>query len=218
MISRAIIESKIDINHFRVRVPTLNKSNSSIGSTPTNELAIATVCAIPGYNPSFNIGDTIFVEFEENDFSRPVILGKIYNETHSKSSASDGNLDSIKVNVNAQLPSDTSIGSIKRNEIEQLKGLTTNIQIRFDQINSELTNILNKVYELASSNNYSEVIKELQDINKKQNNVINTIKNNISNIQSELDGALVLNKINYGTADPSTISNSEEGQIYIYIQ
>lgn len=224
MISRAIIEEKIDLNHFRVRVPVLNKFDSSVGSTPINELAIATVCAVPGYNPSFTIGDKVFVDFEENDFSRPVIMGKIYNQNHNKSTASDGNLDSIKVSVNAELPSDTNIGTVTKQEIAQLKGLNTNIQFGFDELNSKtaiLEKNLNETYGIATSNDYTEQITTLQEEIKSQQVNITNLNDEINNVDSELNNILnplILKNISYGTQNPSSISNPKEGQIYIWIQ
>lgn len=217
--TRAIIEGYIDSNHIRVRIPRINKLATSVNGTPTEELSIATICAMPGYNPSFITGDIVFVEFEEDDVSKPVIVGDLKNQLHDKKVAGDLNLKSAVISVNAQLPEDTTIGSITRDELAYLKGLKQNIQFEFDK-NAEEHNKLNEsISEFqALSEQVHTDIESLRVRNNDQDTKISKNASDIAELKDTFSGPLILNNISYGTSAPSTISNPEEGQIYIYIQ
>jgi len=75
MILRALIENKEDAYHYRIRIPLLNKSEGSANATSYEDLYIAPVCTFPGIKINFVKGDVVFVAFESNDYSKPVILG-----------------------------------------------------------------------------------------------------------------------------------------------
>ena len=237
--TRAIIEGKVDDFHYRVRIPILNKINSSVGATPTDELAIATISAVPGISPKFRSGDIVFVEFEERDTSKPVIVGRLFNTLDSKI-VSDARFDSLIVDVNTNLSNDTSIGEVTAENIRNLEQSSSNIQYEINRnkkqhidietnitdIQSDITNINGSIEQINSSvfNIESDIdtiesdINQIQEKNDAQDQELESIQNNVSEIQSKINGPLILNNISYGTADPSTILNPEEGQIYLYIQ
>lgn len=244
--TRAIIEGKVDDFHYRVRIPILNKINSSVGATPTDELAIATISAVPGISPKFRSGDIVFVEFEERDTSKPVIVGRLFNTLDSKI-VSDARFDSLIVDVNTNLSNDTSIGEVTAENIRNLEQSSSNIQYEINRnkkqhidietnitdIQSDITNINGSIEQINSSisniesdidtieldiNSINQDINQIQEKNDAQDQELESIQNNISEIQSKINGPLILNNISYGTADPSTILNPEEGQIYLYIQ
>ena len=237
--TRAIIEGKVDDFHYRVRIPILNKINSSVGATPTDELAIATISAVPGISPKFRSGDIVFVEFEERDTSKPVIVGRLFNTLDSKI-VSDARFDSLIVDVNTNLSNDTSIGEVTAENIRNLEQSSSNIQYEINRnkkqhidietnitdIQSDITNINGSIEQINSSvfNIESDIdtiesdINQIQEKNDAQDQELESIQNNVSEIQSKINGPLILNNISYGRADPSTILNPEEGQIYLYIQ
>lgn len=223
--TRAIVEGKLDNYHYRVRIPILNKLKSSIGATPTNELAIATIAVVPGMSPKFRSGDIVFVDYEEGDTSKPVIVGRLFNEAGSQI-VSDGSLDSLQVDVNTQLSAETTIGSVSAQNISYLQGTTSNIQYQFDQNDSQHEDFVNKITNLTTE--VSEVSSQTEQITSSVQNfetTLNSIKQNITNVESdvqdiqqELSGPLILNRISYGTSAPSSVSNPVEGQLYLYIQ
>ena len=104
MITKAIIESiESDGFHFKVRIPVLNKIEGVVGATPFNELPIALANCPPGINPNYSVGDVVFVGFEDNQYSQPVILGNLYNESYANRSSSVQS-DSLNVSLDASLP------------------------------------------------------------------------------------------------------------------
>lgn len=184
--TRAIIEGRIDNYHYRVRIPIINKLKSSVSATPTEELAIATIAAIPGCSPKFRNGDIVFVEFEERDTSKPVIVGRLYN-TDDKTIASDANFDSLVANVNVELPVDTTIGKVTKTNILYLEGLNSNVQYEFDKNNTEHQSINDNIDEIEENIDDIEVsISEiLQQISTIQQSIA-TINTTIASIQSDI--------------------------------
>lgn len=184
--TRAIIEGRIDNYHYRVRIPIINKLKSSVSATPTEELAIATIAAIPGCSPKFRNGDIVFVEFEERDTSKPVIVGRLYN-TDDKTIASDANFDSLVANVNVELPVDTTIGKVTKTNIMYLEGLNSNVQYEFDKNNTDHQSINDNIDEIEENIDDIEVsISEiLQQISTIQQSIA-TINTTIASIQSDI--------------------------------
>lgn len=184
--TRAIIEGCIDNYHYRVRIPIINKLKSSVSATPTEELAIATIAAIPGCSPKFRNGDIVFVEFEERDTSKPVIVGRLYN-TDDKTIASDANFDSLVANVNVELPVDTTIGKVTKTNILYLEGLGSNVQYEFNKNNAEHQSINDNIDEIEEDIDNIEVsISEIrQQISKIQQSIA-TINTTIASIQSDI--------------------------------
>ena len=88
MIQKAIIE-EIVANGYqaRVRIPRYNKASSSPTATDKQDLAIATICTYPGIHPSYQIGDIVFVGFENDRVNQPVILGLLYRENMGSSTS-----------------------------------------------------------------------------------------------------------------------------------
>lgn len=88
MIQKAIIE-EIVANGYqaRVRIPRYNKASSSPTATDKQDLAIATICTYPGIHPSYQIGDIVFLGFENDEVNQPVILGLLYRENMGSSTS-----------------------------------------------------------------------------------------------------------------------------------
>lgn len=142
MIQKAIIEEIIQGGYqARVRIPRYNKAASSPTATDTGDLAIATICTFPGIHPSYQIGDIVFVGFENEEINQPVILGLLYRENMG-SSTSDM--------VDVLLPN-YSAGS--KNNTYELSGNLSDINID--------SNLDMKDYSILFSGNNKE-----QDITK----------------------------------------------------
>lgn len=224
--TRAIVEGKLDNHHYRVRIPTYNKVGTAIGATPTIELAVATVATPPGVAPSFVSGDVVFVDFEEDDTAKPVIVGRLFNDRSDKI-VSDFSAASLVVDVNARFSEDTTIGEVEAENLKHLKGLNSNVQYTFDENSTEHNKLAKQskdYYEQLSKNlsdvehNFNTSIKDIQDVNKQQSNQITKLNNITTSIENKLKGPLILNNISYGTAAPATIKNPKEGQLYLHIE
>lgn len=216
--TRAIVEGMVDDFHYRVRIPVLNKIAAAIGATPVEELSIATIAVEPGVSPKFRSGDIVFVEFEEGDTSKPVIVGSLFNTLDSQI-VSDAKFDSLSVNVNTTLQRETQIGEVTADNIANIKGLNTNVQYEIDSNRAQHTQFVSQISDIQSD--IGEINKEINDINSvnaEQDIKIKKVEKRVTEIETTLEGPLILNNLSYGTQDPKTISGAKEGQVYLWIQ
>ena len=216
--TRAIVEGMVDDFHYRVRIPVLNKIAAAIGATPVEELSIATIAVEPGVSPKFRSGDIVFVEFEEGDTSKPVIVGSLFNTLDSQI-VSDAKFDSLSVNVNTTLQRETQIGEVTADNIANIKGLNTNVQYEIDSNRAQHTQFVSQISDIQSD--IGEINKEINDINSvnaEQDIKIEKVEKRVKKIETTLEGPLILNNLSYGTQDPKTISGAKEGQVYLWIQ
>ena len=216
--TRAIVEGMVDDFHYRVRIPVLNKIAAAIGATPVEELSIATIAVAPGVSPKFRSGDIVFVEFEEGDTSKPVIVGSLFNTLDSQI-VSDAKFDSLSVNVNTTLQRETQIGEVTADNIANIKGLNTNVQYEIDSNRVQHNEFVSQISDIQSD--IGEINKEINDINSvnaKQDIKIEKVEKRVTKIETTLEGPLILNNLSYGTQDPKTISGAKEGQVYLWIQ
>lgn len=203
--TRAIIERKVDEYHYTVRIPSINKIEGAVGATPTSELAIATVAAIPGISPKFRSGDIVFIEFENSNSNKPVIIGRLFNST-SSNIFSDFLTDNLEVTVNAKLPEDTQIGEVSADNIKYLTGLSNNVQTSFEKNTTEHNRLLSMHGELA---------EEVNTINVDLREEIKDVSGRISQLE-KMSNPLKVTNASYGTGDPP--SGASEGQIYFKIK
>ena len=110
MVVKAIIEDRVDIYSYRIRIPILNKISSASNPTSYETLSVAPVCTIPGVEIIYNKGDVVFVAFENDDLSEPVIIGQLAKKTDGGSYTSIFT-STLNVGLTANLPVETSIGS-----------------------------------------------------------------------------------------------------------
>jgi hypothetical protein len=216
--TRAIVEGMVDDFHYRVRIPVLNKIAAAIGATPVEELSIATIAIPPGVSPKFRSGDIVFVEFEEGDTSKPVIVGSLFNTLDSQI-VSDAKFDSLSVNVNTTLKRETQIGEVTADNIANIKGLNTNVQYEIDSNKAQHIEFVSQISDIQSDiGDINKEINDINNINDKQDIKIEKVENRVTNIETTLEGPLILNNLSYGTKDPKTISGAKEGQVYLWIQ
>ena len=216
--TRAIVEGMVDDFHYRVRIPVLNKIAAAIGATPVEELSIATIAIPPGVSPKFRSGDIVFVEFEEGDTSKPVIVGSLFNTLDSQV-VSDAKFDSLSVNVNTTLKRETQIGEVTADNIANIKGLNTNVQYEIDSNKAQHIEFVSQISDIQSDiGDINKEINDINNINDKQDIKIEKVENRVTNIETALEGPLILNNLSYGTKDPKTISGAKEGQVYLWIQ
>lgn len=181
MITKATIEEKIDKYKFRVRIPIYNKQKDAIFATPTNELDIALVCTLPGCGVNYQVGDVVYVGFDDAQDYEPVILGLLYREKDTGTLMSI-TAESIKTKVSTELSQHTSIGNINEFNIKALYGANESLQKEIERLQKKTTP---KVYSLTVSHTQgiSDVITFVEDID------LMTV-NKTSRIDIKLEGNL----------------------------
>lgn len=137
MIARGIVEKIYEPNKVAVRVPVFDKSSTSNGKTPTDQLGVASICVLPNCIPNVRVGDVVYVGFENNDVSSPVILGYMYLDKEYETQQGLY-ADSISVRSGAVLPNNTTIGDVTAKEISYLKGLNSNLQLQINYLLDEV--------------------------------------------------------------------------------
>ena len=137
MITKGIIEQVLSPYEVKVRIPILNGIAGSSTSTSVDELNVATICTLPNCLLNLQVGDIVFVGFEDNTYYKAVILGCLLTES---TSTTYGELDLNKLNIReeAHLPAQTSIGELSPVDLEHLLNTRENIQKQIDAINEKL--------------------------------------------------------------------------------
>ena len=137
MITKGIITEIVDKYYAKVRLPLYEGISASNNYVRNENLSTATICVLPNCEPNFQVGDIVFVGFEDNDMGKPIILGMLYCETSKRSFASM-TLNSLSVDVDTHLSDATYIGDVSPTDIQNLKGATGNIQKQIDEIQTQI--------------------------------------------------------------------------------
>lgn len=136
ILTKAIIKQTYSKdNYYQVYIPLLRKA----GDTEDSATLKATKICLPGISQDLKVGDIVYVGFEDTEYDRPVIFGKLFtlddkgNDTVQTSKV-------LTVTDKAQLPGDTTIGDISLNDIiNRIKGIDygagENIKIESNNIN-----------------------------------------------------------------------------------
>ena len=118
-----------DSNLFKVRVPLMEDN------TEGEAIFEATCLSIPGLYNTLNVGDCVYVDFEDDEITNAVIMGKLMTEDETPTG--DGTYqatEDLKVADRAELPENTTIGGVTITEILQ----------RIDTANNAATSITNR--------------------------------------------------------------------------
>lgn len=150
MLFKGTVEQIIDTFTFRVRIPYLHKISSSLSYTLTEDLPIAHICTLPNTKPNLKIGDVVVVGFENNDLSRPMILGHLFSENSSSSTCSPI-LNSLEVLHDTKLSDNTYIGSVTPQNISCLIGVKENLQEQIKQLKNEISFLRDDLNALKNS-------------------------------------------------------------------
>lgn len=133
MVTKAIIHRIVSDTEVIVKVPAFDLVEEEEGEEDVNSLPRARITATPGCRPKFKVNDTVYVCIEDNDLSKPIIMGTlITGQPEATRSTSDATFESLKVNVNTALPEDTSIGIVTKDDIRRLYGVRENVQKQFN--------------------------------------------------------------------------------------
>ena len=137
MITKGIIEEITTPYSVKVRLPIFDRLQDSKNATPTSSLNDAIICSLPNSNNHLTLGDIVIVGFEDNDMSKPIILGHLYKETLSETKI-DLDLRKLSTDSTTKLYEQTYIGNITPQEIKQLKGAKDNLQKQIDLLKDEI--------------------------------------------------------------------------------
>ena len=105
MITKAIIQSiNAASNRCIVRMPLFE---TAANQNPVTAEALINIS--PGLFNNFEVGDIVFISFEENAIEKPIVIGKLFRGVDIESDIRGGAaiLDSLKVRSSATIPSST---------------------------------------------------------------------------------------------------------------
>lgn len=144
MITRAIVEQIVSPYKVKIRIPLLDSVSSEGMSVSKDNLTVATICTLPNCYTNLQVGDVVFVGFEDNTYYRAVILGHLCREAMLPTYA-DVKLNNLDVVCSANLPRVTSIGDVTSTELSYLSGVTSNIQKQITALQEQQNVILEKL-------------------------------------------------------------------------
>lgn len=201
-------------NHFLVYIPLLQKANDK----EVNATMEATLVSIRGIDKTIKVGDVVYVSFEDDKLSKPVILGKLYlGETYEKDSGITIVSDSLTVNKSTILNNTATISGINLDNINNgLKKLIEQNYIDSDNIQYDNAKVLSRsesgdIIPLSSS-----ILQDaLDDVAIRLSNIENTPS--ISSIDGLGGGTLISPLIITGgdsaTASKIILNQNDKGQI-----
>lgn len=111
MLTKGIIVKNIDDYSSTVRIPIYHKAKLSAGSVLDKDLPVAYYSMPPGVKPEFIEGEVVWVDFELDDKSTPVIVGSLVAKNNQ--SASNIRAISLDVEVNSTLQSSSTSGALE---------------------------------------------------------------------------------------------------------
>ena len=140
MITRAIVEELINAHQVKVRIPIFDASKDASLNTDPASLCVATICTLPNFLINVQVGDVLFVGFEDNTTYKAVVLGYLSRNNQSDT-LTDIEVKDLFCEGRCSLSSNTSIGEISPSELAQLKGVRDNLQNQIDLLSEKLENL-----------------------------------------------------------------------------
>lgn len=188
MITKGIIIQKNGSNTYLVDLPTLESLNEDVGIS-------ATTCSVINNPFTFNSGDIVFVDFENNRYDMPVILGALVSDRFSDID-SDVKLNSLSVGSVVSLPPSTKIGDVDKTDLLHLRGLTNNIEEQLsstDRSISDTTDYLSKESDKTESNrkDIDSISEDLESIS----NMLDSIRKAIGD-KEDSDNTTIYGRFN----------------------
>lgn len=135
MITKAFI-TKVpdkDRNKFSVRIPLLEETGNKLS---INHEYLATLSNTPGNTRGYKVGDAVFIGFEDNSFSSPVILGQLFLSKKYETTAFEY-LNSLEVTESAILPGNTTIGGLNFTDLIRSINASKNVLANLSQLNPD---------------------------------------------------------------------------------
>lgn len=230
MVTKAIVQEVISAHRVRIRIPLYNKIEGVMNSTPDTELPVSPICTLPNIKVSPNVGDIVFVAFEEDDLSHPVVLGYLSMDSMGDALVNI-KCDDLEAEGSIELGKDISIGDITYTNIECLKNLKDNILLEFQRIDKSLAQLDDAIeavkgISLQNKADIEAVATDLQATKLEITNGIKTLNDQVLNLDSRLSAVestylkhypTVLSGGSYGSTLPSN-SSATEGQIFLLLK
>lgn len=218
MITKAYISEVFSPNKVRVRVPLFNKIDGVNGSTPKNELSMACVCSLPNCKVAPQSGDVVLVGFEEDNTSKPVVLGFLSKESDISSTV-DIKCEKLEALGDVILDKRTTIGKVTPENIECLEGLEDNVDEKFESLDTDIDKINEAASELKTKfeKSVEDTKKQFEDTNSK----VDTNALDIGNLKGDLGALTTIVKekmIKVGTHAPTLKDFDIDTQIYLWVQ
>lgn len=139
MITKAIVEELINPYQVRVRVPRLDGVLESPVHTAKEDLTIATICTLPNCYLNVQVGDIVFVAYEDNTERKLVILGHLSREASQSTTASDVLFNRLEVRDEFRCTDKCTIGEdITYTELKTLSGVKDNLQKQIDLLEQKI--------------------------------------------------------------------------------
>lgn len=126
MITKAIVKKLCtnNDNHFSVYIPLLRKANADESDATLQ----ATLMSIPGLENTLNVGDVVYVSFEDDNYNTPIILGNLYiKQKDKKDITTTLTTKSLEVTEVNKSPSNTIIGDINVEKLQKALGVLEDI-------------------------------------------------------------------------------------------
>ena len=147
MLKKGIIES-VNENTAVVRIPGIDKSTFAVANISTKDLTPCPISTLPGIKPNLQVGDIVIVGFEDDNVSKPIILGTLL----SKPTTSLCNItaDSFVSVGSSKFNEETSIGSVSPTNLRSLVGYNTQLGTDMQNLLEIINNLNKKIEDLES--------------------------------------------------------------------
>lgn len=143
MVTKAYVKGVTSKGEVKVLIPAITGYEELEGEKELEDMQTGWVCTTPGCVPKYKANDVVYICIEDNNLSNPVIMGTL-DTGKTPTIQTDAFFSSLTVETNAKLPKDTSIGKdVTSSNLQNLKGLSFNVQNEFVALNSVVQEALN---------------------------------------------------------------------------
>jgi hypothetical protein len=198
-------------NKYLVRIPIFE--SAGIGQTQDNLGNSTLECTLshnPGTYEGLRTGDCVFVSFEDNRYSKPIIMGKLFVSVEEQSSGYQYNTD-LKVTHKATLPVDTTIGSVP---FDNILNYFDSINTAIDRLSTRTDSAANLIfYSTNTTSNVSGYFKLVTTIDDPAYNTTPVdVPTGVINTDDQLLASLI-SDANILTGNPGIINITTVGNI-----
>lgn len=122
MITKGIIRGlpSLNTNKYLVEIPIFVNAGKKKVSSIDASMVQATYCMSSGIKDNLVIGDVVFIGFELENISKPIILGKLF--LNNEKDVNQATIDGTHLNIlnSASLPTNTKIGDLSYQNILEM--------------------------------------------------------------------------------------------------